>query len=403
MAMNASQKNDMPALLAMLAEPQPVGSMDGRDVASLKQKLNPNKNPNPMTTPNGPADVNDYTQMLAMGAPVPQLSAEEKSLQQKLMEQTQAQNKQLEGDVEQQRKLAAYQNYLMQNQQEDITPYLQNLYNFAGVKGDAALQAAKPKSTADLAEKLSGYLKGVSSAQNTLSDNEMNLLKMRLQFANAKGQMGSAAKTQQLFNKYYSDLAKETNPSQATSRGGMGSPYKSLLAIDRVQGMLDSQPDYNKLTDTDVNEMYEALAQVVAGGSGNVSEARVAALVPHNRAKTMAGVKQWLSSKPEPAQQAEFVKKAEHLLNREKAVLTQNVRKAQLESFQGKAPLFATDPRANLLFQQLLQARGFKPDMSYDPEASLTGYIRPQREATVEGGSVPSPQEWLQMKRGQKP
>lgn len=362
----SSKKDDWLAMLQAAQNPPsgvvaPPGSMPTRVPA----------------TPSSPMDSSDYTTMLAMGTPaVPQITPEEKALQGKLLEQTQTQNAGLQGDINNQRQLAKLREYLLEHRSQDITPMLQNLANIAGIKGDQAIAAAKPESVDDLTTKLQSAIKETSGAQDKLSDNDLNLLKMRLQFANAKGQAGAAFKTQKMYNDYYNKLAKDTNPSMATSRNGLGSPYKGLLAIDRVHGILDRTNDLNSLTKETVNEMYEALAQVVSNGSGNVSEGRVAALVPGNAAKDLAGVKQWISSKPQPAQQADFLKNVEHMLNQEKGVLTSNVRKSQQESFNGLAPIFAADPSAMLKFQALQKARGFKTDMSYDPESSLTGYTR---------------------------
>lgn len=337
MATNATP-NDMPALLAMLASPQANASeMTPEEMQALKAKLAPQPQmqqpqasapvpPKADTTPDpSTLSPSPYTTMSAMGAQ-PVITPEEKLLQAKLLENAQKQNSTLEQDVGDQRRLAKIREYMLAHPQRDLTPIISDLFSFSPDKGAAALKAARPDSVDELTTKLSDALKATTGSQDKLSDNELNMLKMRLQFANEKGKVGQAAKVQQFEANYLAKAGGDLDYNSKTARNLFGSSAQTIAGINKIEALTNSYPDLNKMPEQVARDIYTALAGILTKSGGNVAESQIDALMPKTAKARFANARQWLESKPTGAEMKPFIEQVLHSLQAEKKTAEKNVR-----------------------------------------------------------------------------
>lgn len=388
-----------PTLLAQIKSQDPNEKLK-RLLGITSDGPSPASVPSPSKSAPAPTQPDQLTPTsLAMGGGLGmmfQVSPEEKKIQKELLDKTQGQNNTLESDIGRQRMLERVREYMMSNPQRDITPSLVNLYHMAGIDGSQALAAAKPASPEQLMAGLQGAMKETSNAQDKLSDNELQMLKAKLQFANQKGMMGQGMKQNQYEANYLAKAGGDLDYNSKTARNLFGSSAQTVSGINKIEALVNSYPDPNKMPTNVARDVYTSLAAVLQKGGGNVAESQIDALMPATAKSRFANAQQWLMSEPTGAELKPFLDQVLHSLQAEKQVARQNIQNGfQNIANKHDSSVRMLSPYAQNAWenQKQIAAKNLEAFMNGNGAAAPT---------SGSGGGPLSPDEWLKQKRAGK-
>jgi len=226
----------------------------------------------------------------------------------------------------------------------------------------AATKQYQPEDEGKTADRLRKSLEGVSNLQDKMTDNDVQRLKIGLSMAQNKA---SGAESSKMF-KRLTDFQKAIDPSQASGKKGLGADWKTVQSVEKALAIPLSEAaktgDLNLMTNQQVRELYEALANVVSGG-GTSSEGRIEALVPKTAMMSIQGLKQFLSNQPKGAKAKEFVKNAMEMLSREREGAQYRIQR----TIHGIIPAYAdvaANPTTQTHYREILKRMGVDPEKS---------------------------------------
>lgn len=306
----------------------------------------------------GPAPMKPYEQGQVPYAPKPVIEATdpEMNVRNALIGQLRRQGGDLENDVKLQRALA--QARMERGAPADRSGTLSMYFDSAGMAPAEIVKSVEnviPESELKRQEMLRKQLADVTTAQDKLDDNKNNRLKMQLE--------GAKAGKEENLLKVYTEASRAMDATRAGARSPIGLAQKAIQNVERAEALITSNKEH-PLSPTQVSELYEALAQVVSGGSGGVSEGRIEKLSQDTLGMDLARAKSYVLNKPQDAKAQKFVEQIGHLLNREKTVLKNQVKRGQENVNRTYGPILEKHPRYGEMWRRQVETYGVNPDYS---------------------------------------
>lgn len=143
-------------------------------------------------------------------------------------------------------------------------------------------------------------------------------------------------------------FSKEFNPALASSRSPMGKAETRVQTADNILAFINKPGrDKSELTDIEIKELARALDTMLANGMSTVSGTKM--LIPKTALGDLAKIEAYIRGIPVGAKQAEFVKRYEDSVIRERKVSsdyinnTINSGKKKLKSIEEKNPELVND------------------------------------------------------------
>ncbi len=209
--------------------------------------------------------------------------------------------------------------------------YLKKLYpdqpipdSFSYAEGQKSLGPIAAKFAADQTKRdiAQNKLDALSSQKNELAERKRQFDVNRSD--NAKN--AAAARDATRNDKDFMAMGKDLEEGTASSRSDLGRHAQTVSAADRLL-TLGKQGAHQAggLDSRQIEEAAVASAALVGGGNGP-AQATVQAMVPHNMASSAAGIKEWLMSEPQGANQQAFVARMMETAEREKQLATEKIK-----------------------------------------------------------------------------
>jgi hypothetical protein len=248
-----------------------------------------------------------------------------------------------------QEQIASDENDPASEKSKGFRDYLKKLYPDQPIP-DSFSYAEGQKSLGPIAAKFAADQTKRDIAQNKLDamdGQRKELAERRRQFdlsRSDRAKDAAASRDQAKSDKDFMAMGKDLEEGTASSRSDLGRHAQTVSAADKLltlgkQGA--KQP--GGLDSRQIEEAAVASAALVGGGNGP-AQSTVQALVPHNMASSAAGIKEWLMSEPQGADQQAFVARMMETAEREKQLATEKIKGIKGSVLQKYAHLKDRDP-----------------------------------------------------------
>lgn len=157
-------------------------------------------------------------------------------------------------------------------------------------------------------------------------------------------------------NKRFTEFSQYLDPSKGRA-GEFGNQLQKANAADRILVLADQNPSLN-FSRNQMTELAAATAALITNGS-HPAEATIHAMTPSTVGGDIAKLTDWLTSKPNGAQQQAFAKQMLETATREKKLAMSKVRDYQFQRVGAYSDLRGKDEAR---FKGVLRDRGIDPD-----------------------------------------